>query len=535
MSFPDLKLKTEYRSLHDDIVSDFFNPVLKQSTIYKRAVGYFSSSGLMALSEGIFDLIEKGGSIQLIISPQLSEEDLYAIHCGFKLDSYNSVDVNMIRLANNSGCFDKPRLNFLCNLIATGILKIKVAFLDESNGLGRFNEKMGLMYDAEGNIIAFSGSMNESANAFTKNYDSIDIFTSWTKDFDRVNSKEAEFDSLWNDKVKGVNVSDFDFTKIKSVSYDEMAKIKTPEKFFAEDYEEKPLQSGVESLWTVVNRAFERIQHVHNHPNELTGVPTGLIELNKITNGLQKSDLIILAARPSMGKTALALNIATAAAKEDNVLFFSLEMSKEQLATRLLSTASGVNSQKLNTGNFDYNEMISVIDSAYVSAELKLFIDDTLLQTLNKIRATARNFKSKFGLGLIIIDYIQLMQGSKEYRGNRVQEMSEISRGLKALARELDIPILAVSQLSRNVEQRENKRPQLSDLRESGSIEQDADIVMFLYRDEYYNRDEADNQNIAELIIVKNRNGPTTSFRLKFQKSIMRFGNLTRSELNMEI
>ena len=295
----------------------------------------------------------------------------------------------------------------------------------------------------------------------------------------------------------------------------------------------KTHQSGFEELSSIVNRSFERIQHIHNHPNELEGVPTGLIELNKITNGLQKSDLILLAARPSMGKTALALNIATNAARAGKVVaMFSLEMSKGQLATRLLSTASGVNSQKLNTGNFEDSELSSIIDAADWLSTLKIYIDDTAGMGLLEMRSNIRRLKHEHGLDLIVIDYLQLMQGGRRLtEQNRQQEISEISRNLKALAREMDVPILALSQLSRSVELRAEKKPQLSDLRESGSLEQDADIVMFLYRDEYYNRDEADNQNIAELIIAKNRNGPTTSLRLQFQKEIMRFGDLTRAEI----
>ncbi|MBR4904644.1 MAG: replicative DNA helicase [Selenomonadaceae bacterium] len=291
----------------------------------------------------------------------------------------------------------------------------------------------------------------------------------------------------------------------------------------------KTHQSGFEELSSIVNKSFERIQHIHNHPNELEGVPTGLIDLNKVTNGLQKSDLILLAARPSMGKTALALNIATNAAKSGKVVaMFSLEMSKGQLATRLLSTASGVNSQNLNTGNLEDSEMSSLIDAADWLSTLKMYIDDTAGISLLEMRSNIRRLKHEHGLDLIVIDYLQLMQGGRQE--NRQQEISEISRSLKAMARELDVPILALSQLSRSVELRAEKKPQLSDLRESGSLEQDADIVMFLYRDEYYNRDETENQNIAELIIAKNRNGPTTSIRLQFQKEIMRFGDLTRAE-----
>ena len=202
-------------------------------------------------------------------------------------------------------------------------------------------------------------------------------------------------------------------------------------------------------------------------------------------------------------------------------------MSKTQLGGRLLSTRSEVNSQYLNTGNVGDEEMNALINALNELSNLKMYIDDTAGLGLLELRSKARRLKHERGLDLMIIDYLQLMQGG--HAENRQQEISEISRGLKGLARELDIPIIALSQLSRSVELRAEKKPQLSDLRESGSLEQDADIVMFLYREEYYNR-EADNENIAELIIAKNRNGPTTSIRLQFNKEIMRFGDLTRAE-----
>lgn len=288
-------------------------------------------------------------------------------------------------------------------------------------------------------------------------------------------------------------------------------------------------QTGFENLVTVIGKAFERIQQIHNHPEDMIGVPTGIIDVDKHTNGWQKSDLILLAARPSMGKTALALNMALGAAKKGKtVAIFSLEMSKVQLGNRLISLESGVNSQFLNTGNLSRDDLNAIADAVCRLEDLKIFIDDTAGIRLLEMRSRARQLKHEHGLDLIIIDYLQLMQGGRQE--NRQQEISEISRSLKAMARELEIPILALSQLSRNVEMRAEKKPQLSDLRESGSLEQDADIVMFLYRDEYYNRDDAEKQNIAELIFAKNRNGPTTSVSLQFNKDIMRFGDLTRRE-----
>lgn len=286
--------------------------------------------------------------------------------------------------------------------------------------------------------------------------------------------------------------------------------------------------SDFESLESIIKKALERIQNINNHPEKVEGVKTKLIGLDKLLNGLQKSDLILLAARPSMGKTALALNIARNAASLDKkVAIFSLEMSKGQLAKRLLSTASGVNSQKLNTGEISDEDMNSLLHAADELSGLTMYIDDTPGESLLEMRSKIRRLAHEVGLDLIVIDYLQLMQGGKQE--NRQQEISEISRNLKALAREMDVPILALSQLSRSVELRAEKKPQLSDLRESGSLEQDADIVMFLYRDEYYNRDEENNQNIAELIIAKNRNGPTTALNLYFDKETMRFGDLTRA------
>lgn len=282
---------------------------------------------------------------------------------------------------------------------------------------------------------------------------------------------------------------------------------------------------GFEKLSGVVSSSFERIRRVHKNFGEIEGVPSGLETLDRVTNGFQKSDLILLAARPSMGKTALALNIAEGAARNKKVVaVFSLEMSKGQLGTRLLSMKSGVNSQSLNTGAFNDGDMNKLLDALDDLSRLNIYIDDTAGISLLELRSKARRLAHDAGLDFIVIDYLQLMQGGRQE--NRQQEISEISRSLKALARELNVPILALSQLSRSVEMRADKKPQLSDLRESGSLEQDADIVMFLYRDEYYNRDDSDNQNIAEVIIAKNRNGPTTSINLQFEKEVMRFGDI---------
>lgn len=291
----------------------------------------------------------------------------------------------------------------------------------------------------------------------------------------------------------------------------------------------KSNQTATERVSDVLLAAFERIRYNANHPNETSGVPSGFIDLDRVLNGFQAADLILLAARPSMGKTALALNMAAQAARrKKTVAIFSLEMSKMQVGNRLLSTWSGVNSQYLNTGNLNDEDITALVQALDELSELNLYIDDTAGIGLLEMRSKARRIKHEHGLDLLVIDYLQLMQGGRSE--NRQQEISEISRGLKSLARELNVPVLALSQLSRSVEMRAEKKPQLSDLRESGSLEQDADIVMFLYRDEYYNRDDADNENLAEVIIAKNRNGPTTSVRLQFNKDTMRFGDLTRRE-----
>ena len=287
-----------------------------------------------------------------------------------------------------------------------------------------------------------------------------------------------------------------------------------------------------ENITPILQRSFDRIRHAMDDPQGLTGVSTGFKDFDRLTSGLQKSDLILLAARPSMGKTALALNMAMNSAIANNfVAIFSLEMSKEQLGHRLLSSYSGINSQKLSTGNIDSNDFSSLAETLEYLTNRNLYIDDTAGISVLELRSKARKIKNEHGLDLIVIDYLQLMQGSprKGADYNRQQEISEISRSLKALARELKVPILALSQLSRSVELRADKRPMLSDLRESGSLEQDADIVMFLYREEYYDK-ETENNNVAELVIAKNRNGPTTSVNLQFDKECMRFGSFGADE-----
>ena len=288
----------------------------------------------------------------------------------------------------------------------------------------------------------------------------------------------------------------------------------------------------LEAVQPILQRAFENIQLAVDNRGKPTGVPSGFGNFDMCTNGLQRSDLILIAARPSMGKTAFALNIALNAAMRENVVaMFSLEMGKEQLGKRLLSMHSGIDSLKINTGNLKVDEIVNIGNAVEELARLKFFIDDTPAMTVLELRSKARRLKTEKGLDLILIDYLQLMQGraSKGGEFNRQQEISEISRNLKALARELNVPVIALSQLSRNVELRADKRPLLSDLRESGSLEQDADIVIFLYREEYYNK-ETENTNTAEVIIAKNRNGPTTSVKMSFIKETMQFADLTYNE-----
>ena len=285
-------------------------------------------------------------------------------------------------------------------------------------------------------------------------------------------------------------------------------------------------------LQDILLDTLEQIDLRYNNKGSITGLPTGFTELDHLTAGLQKSDLILVAARPSMGKTAFTLNIAAHVvlrAKEP-VAFFSLEMSKEQLVQRLLCSEGRIDSQRLRVGELEEKEWGDLIDTANRLSAAPLYIDDTPSITVMELRSKARRLKAEHGLSLIVIDYLQLMQGrASKNSDNRQQEISEISRSLKALARELNVPVIALSQLSRSVESRQVKRPMLSDLRESGSLEQDADIVMFLYREDYYDP-ETENKNITEVIIAKHRNGPVDTVDLTFLKQFTKFGNLSRMQ-----
>ena len=262
-------------------------------------------------------------------------------------------------------------------------------------------------------------------------------------------------------------------------------------------------------------------------PQAETAIQTKFRYVDKLTGGgLKKSDLIILAARPGMGKTTFAINIAANVAMNHSVLFFSLEMSRVQIGKRLFSAMSRVSAMRIQSATLTEGETRAITDAGKLISKLKLFVDDSRGIPLSMIRAKAQRLKREKGLDLIIIDYLQLIQCGNRYAGNRVQEVSELSRGLKILAQELDTPVLVLSQLSRAVEQRADKKPLLSDLRESGSIEQDADIVMFLYREDYYDRES--DTDIAEVIIAKNRNGATGSVPLRFEKEYTLFSNLTK-------
>ena len=282
----------------------------------------------------------------------------------------------------------------------------------------------------------------------------------------------------------------------------------------------------------VVMNALDRIEKASKNKGTVTGIPTGFIDLDYKLSGLQPSDLILVAARPSMGKTAFVLNIAQYIAFKKNkaVAIFSLEMSKEQLVNRLFSLESQVDAQSLRTGNMKDSDWEKLIEGAGVIGKSKLIIDDTPGISISELRSKCRKYKLEHGLDIVIIDYLQLMTGSVgKSSESRQQEISEISRALKGLARELNVPVIALSQLSRAVESRPDKRPMLSDLRESGAIEQDADVVMFIYRDEYYNK-ESEFKKQAEIIIAKQRNGPVGTVNLAWLGEYTKFANLSRQE-----
>ncbi|AQY42035.1 replicative DNA helicase [Bacillus thuringiensis] len=284
-----------------------------------------------------------------------------------------------------------------------------------------------------------------------------------------------------------------------------------------------------QNIKDVLVDAYDKIELLHNQKGEVTGIPTGFTELDKMTAGFQRNDLIIVAARPSVGKTAFSLNIAqnVATKTDENVAIFSLEMGSDQLVMRMLCAEGNIDAQRLRTGSLTSDDWAKLTMAMGSLSNAGIYIDDTPGIKVNEIRAKCRRLKQEQGLGMVLIDYLQLIQGSGKSGENRQQEVSEISRTLKGIARELQVPVIALSQLSRGVESRQDKRPMMSDIRESGSIEQDADIVAFLYREDYYDR-ETENKNTIEIIIAKQRNGPVGSVELAFVKEFNKFVNLER-------
>ena len=289
-------------------------------------------------------------------------------------------------------------------------------------------------------------------------------------------------------------------------------------------------QKGYSPIKDVLVDTFTELEQLYNQKQHVTGVPTGFIDLDYKTAGLHNSDLVLIAARPAMGKSAFALNLATNAAVKANVpvVLFSLEMSKEQMVNRILCSEAMVDSNKVRTGKIDDEDWIKLANTMGELSEAPIYIDDTPGISINEIRAKCRKLKLEKNIGMVVIDYLQLVQGSsKRSQGSREQEISEISRSLKILAKEINVPVIALSQLSRAPEQRPDHRPMLSDLRESGAIEQDADIVMFLYRDDYYNEDSED-KGLAEVILAKHRAGSTGTVKLVWLGNYTKFANMER-------
>lgn len=297
----------------------------------------------------------------------------------------------------------------------------------------------------------------------------------------------------------------------------------------------KQLKQDFASIGPLLSEAFDRLDELHKDKSKFRGIPTGFRDLDNFLAGLQPSDLIILAGRPSTGKTTLALNIARNIATKLNIPvgIFSLEQSREQIIDRFLCSEANIDSWKLRTGNLEDEDFPKIAQAMAVLSEAPLFVDDSAVLNSLEIRTKARRLQADHGLGLLIVDYLQLIQGHSRTSEGRVQEMSEISRSLKALAKELNVPIIALSQLSREVEKRPSKIPQLADLRESGSIEQDADVVMFIYREDYYNPD-TERKNITDILIKKHRNGPTGQVEVYFHPEHMAFRNLDKKRDGVE-
>ena len=295
---------------------------------------------------------------------------------------------------------------------------------------------------------------------------------------------------------------------------------------------DKTIKSDYAALSDLLVEAFDRMENLHKNRGALRGLKTGFVDLDKKTAGLQKGDLIIIGARPAMGKTTLAQNLAynVADINKKGVLFFSMEMAKNEIVDRMFAPVAGVKSWDIRTGNISDEDFSKIGDAFGEMSEVPIYIDDTSSMTILELRNKARRAAHDHDIGLVIVDYLQLIQGSDRYAGNRVQEVTEISRGLKTLARELEIPVVALAQLSRNVTGRDDPRPVLSDLRESGSIEQDADLVMFLHRVDYYHQEEGyEKTNITELLVAKHRHGPIGKIELYFDGDLNRFMSLDKS------
>jgi replicative DNA helicase len=288
------------------------------------------------------------------------------------------------------------------------------------------------------------------------------------------------------------------------------------------------MKQGFQSMDSLVVDLLDRVEEMSQNPNDITGVATGFYDFDRMTSGLQPGDLVVLAARPSMGKTALAINIAEHVAVNEGlpVAVFSMEMGAAQLAIRIVGSIGRIDQGHLRTGKLSDDEWPRLTEAIEKLRSISLHIDETPGLTPSELRANARRLARQCGkLGLIVVDYLQLMSGSSSDGDNRATELGEISRGLKMLAKELQCPVIALSQLNRSVEQRTDKRPMMSDLRESGAIEQDADVIMFIYRDDYYNKDSKE-PGVAEVIIGKQRNGPTGTVKLAFLKPITKFESL---------
>ena len=295
------------------------------------------------------------------------------------------------------------------------------------------------------------------------------------------------------------------------------------------DLTQKKSTTGYSSIKDVLVESFAELEKLYNQKGHITGVSTGFSDLDYKTSGFHGSELIILAARPAMGKSAFAINIATNAAVQNKVpvAIFNLEMSKEQIGNRILCSEAMVDSNKIKTGQIEDQDWMKLASTLGILSDAPIYIDDTPGSSVMEIRAKCRKLKMEKNIGLIVIDYLQLIQGSGKKNSSRENEISEISRSLKILAKELDVPVIALSQLSRGAEKRDDKRPMLSDLRESGAIEQDADIVMFIYRDDYYN-ENSEEKNVAEIIMAKHRGGSTGTVKLAWMPSFTKFANLER-------